>query len=106
MRVHRVNISDERPAPSAFREHGGGMSTDWAKYRTPEQTLAAARIPNDNGVVGLIVGQVRQIPLEVTHTPIVENQAHTDVTKFDNLAEARLKLARIAFWMINWPRGQ
>jgi hypothetical protein len=106
MRVHWRNISNERPAPSAFREHEGGMSTDWAKYRTPAQTLAAARIPNDNGVIGLIVGRVRQIPLQVTHTPIVENQAHTDVTGFDNPAEARVKLARIAFWIIDWPRGQ
>ena len=79
MRVHWRNISDERPAPSAFREHEGGNKAHCRPGR--------------------------QIPLQVTHTPIVENQAHTDVTEFDNPAEARVKLARIAVWIIEWPRG-
>ena len=89
----------KRPAPSAFREHEGGMSTDWAKYRTPAQTLAAARIPNDNGVIRLIVGQVRQIPLQVTHTPIVVNVLIG--------AEAvSAKLFPLEFWQHLWGNAK
>lgn len=104
MRVHRCNISNGLPAPGAFRPHGGGMSVDWSRYRNPEGTLASARVEQDNGVVRLLTGGVRGIPLDVTHTPIPENQAHTDVTGFDNPAEARVKLARLAVWVIMWPR--
>jgi hypothetical protein len=66
----------------------GGMSTDWSRYSTPEESRQRAREPAVNGVVELSVTDVRGIPEQtVVHTPIQnhpdpgipDNRAHTDV---------------------------
>jgi hypothetical protein len=84
MRVHQNYLDDDgEPIPGAFRNHPpktGGMSTDWQKYSTPEQTRARARQPTANIIVELLTGAVRKIPDQlVIHTPEVGNRAHTDV---------------------------
>ena len=76
------------------------MSTDWCKYSTPEMTRARARIPSDNGVLSLPVGEVRGIPgLSVIHTPDIENgnRAHTDVKGItcERKTEIRVHLLRL-----------
>jgi hypothetical protein len=39
LRVHKSQIDpDGVVIHRAFEEHGGGMSTNWAKYATPEST--------------------------------------------------------------------
>ena len=68
--------------PNCFRDPGGGMSSDWSKYSSPEQ--ARARSGNDKaanyGVTGLQVGRVRQIEgLRIEHAPIDGNDAHAHV---------------------------
>jgi hypothetical protein len=98
MRVHDMWRKDVDVNPGAFKNHNGGMSTDWAKYSTPEETRQRARSPDRNAVVSLGVGAVRAIPgQEVVHTPDTErrNRAHTDVFG-DKDEEARVKLRRIA----------
>ena len=96
-RVHR-NFLDEngRPNPGAFQNRPpegqpltdkDGMSTDWCRYSTAQQTLERAKNSADNIVVGMNVGVVRSIPEQtVEHTPIepcpempAGNRAHTDV---------------------------
>ncbi len=99
MRIHETfRKPDGTPAPGAFRNHGEGMSTDWQKYATPQETRRRAKQPEHNAVVTLHVGSVRQLPeQQVEHTPDVErdNRAHTDVYgKKDE--EVRIKLKRIA----------
>lgn len=99
MRVHKTwRKADGSLALSAFKDHGGGMSTDWQKYATPQETRRRAKQPADNAVVTLHVGSVRQLPeQQVEHTPDIErnNRAHTDVFgKKDE--EVRMKLRRIA----------
>lgn len=43
MRVHRAMLNaNGEPVLDAFRDHGGGMSTDWEKYSTPAQTRRRA----------------------------------------------------------------
>jgi len=76
------------------------MSTDWAKYSSPEETRQRAKNPKDNAVIQLIAGEVRRIPEQwIQHTPDRQrnNRAHTDVfgEKSKN-PEVRLSFMRIA----------
>ena len=95
MRAHKQFLREGRLKPGAFRDHGGGMSTDWSEYSTPDETRQRARIPEDNGVLDLPVGEVREITLRVDHAPLPDNRSHTDVVGEKN-SEVRLKLGRIA----------
>lgn len=81
---------------SAFKNHGNGMSTDWSRYSTPEQTRHRRRKPQENLVVQMEVKQVRGISGQsVEHSPLPENRAHTDVLGEKN-EEARVMLRRAA----------
>lgn len=83
-----------------------GMSTDWGKYSSARDAQGRGRVPSDNAVIQLNVGQVRQIPNQsVVHTPDLasNNRAHTEVFGEKN-SEARLKLSRIYDLAI--PLGQ
>ena len=82
---YRVHISFVTTAgrfgPNCFIDRDG-MSTDWSKYATPEQTRNAkgpAKAAN-YGIVGLPVGPVRKIEaLSVVHAPVDGNDAHSHV---------------------------
>lgn len=105
MRVHRTYLdADGTPLPGAFRDHNGGMSTDWNKYSTALETLNRARDPSVNAVISMNVGDVREIPRQVVqHSPLQENRAHTDVIgekKTD--AEVRVLFTRISHRSIAW----
>ena len=71
--------------PGAFRnrpDESGGMSVDWQKYSTPQETRARARDPSANIVIEFLAGAVRKIPNQtVVHTPDADryNRAHTDI---------------------------
>ena len=105
MRVHRALVKrDGSIARSAFKDHNGGMSTDWDRYSTPEETRARGnKPPQDYAVVSMNVEGVRYIApeLEVNHTPDLErnNRAHTDVIG-EKDTEARTKLKRLSTWQI------
>lgn len=110
MRIHETHVKpkDGSISTGAFVDRGDAMSTDWEKYRIPQQTRDAAKKPEKNGVVAMNVGKVRKIESprqEVEHTPlhghkeIPDNRAHTDV-RGEKTEEVRLKLRRIATWMI------
>ena len=74
---------------------GSGMSTDWEKYATAEQTRHRGRQPAENyAVIELVAGEVRGVPEQtVVHTPNreLDNRAHTDVFG-EKTPEVRLKL--------------
>jgi hypothetical protein len=92
-----TTLGDELlPDSVVFRNHGEdpevrGMSTDWSRYATPQETRKRARKrpPSMYGVISLSVGKVRTIPFQRDkHTPIFNapedpdnpnNRAHTDV---------------------------
>jgi hypothetical protein len=102
MRVHKNDMENEEIFPGAFRNRPkdtGGMSTDWDKYRTAEDTRNDGRVPPENyAVIRLNVGEVRKIPDQtVVHTPDIErqNRAHTDVFGQKH-PEARVLLIRAA----------
>ena len=103
MRVHRQWTRNGNPIPGAFQDRDGGMSTDWANYSTPEETLRRARNPEKNGVLKMQVSEVRAIPNQtVVHTPEKTNRAHTDVLGMKD-EEVRLKYTRICTWIIDPP---
>lgn len=102
-RIHRHDLQDGKPKPGAFRnmpksDPGSGMSTNWAKYSTPEETRHGARQPPEEyAVLQLEVGAIRQIPDQIVdHTPnrITGNRSHTDVFG-DKSTEVRLKMMNI-----------
>lgn len=75
-----------------------GMSTDWQKYSRPQETRLRARKPQDNAVIQMVVGKVREIPNQiVVHTPdhANNNRAHTDVFGEKKDPEIRIKFSRI-----------
>jgi len=96
-RVHRTFVRDGKPVPSVFRDRDGGMSTDWSRYSTPDETRNRGQTPLDNGVIALDVWSVREIPQRVEHEPLPDNRAHTEVFG-EKDTEVRLKLLRIARW--------
>lgn len=104
MGVHKTWIGPNGDVPpSAFQNRGDGMSTDWSRYSTPEQTRDRRRQPSENLVVRMNVGRVRQVPgQQVEHSPLPKNRAHTNVTG-DKDPESRVKLRRIAEIILTLP---
>jgi hypothetical protein len=101
MRAHRAYLLDGELSPGVCREQGGGMSVDWERYSTAEQTKQRAKKPEDNAVIKMPVIGIRDIkPLIVEHTPDYPvNRAHAEVfgmPQREQCAETRLKLLRIA----------
>ena len=105
MRVHKNWCPGGELGPGVFRDHGPGMSTDWEKYSTPEDSRNRAKCPAENGVLSLVVGAVRAIPpLAVQHSPDAEtmNRAHTDVLGPKG-PRVRIMLLRMFRWEIGVP---
>ena len=116
LRVHRRWLDTGDLDPGCFQNHPkttGGMSTDWSRYATPEQTRARAlrSTPADNAVLALDVGKVRAIPSQVVQpAPIFgdpqlpDNRAHTEVFGPKN-AETRIHYLRIYRMVLPLPDG-
>jgi hypothetical protein len=100
MRAHKDYIRGGDLVPGVFREQDGGMSVDWDKYASPQDTKGRAKNPANNAVLSLSVGGIRKIrDLDVKHTPEPNNRAHSEVDLPDDreeLTEARLLLRRLA----------
>lgn len=73
-RIHQNNLRNNKITPGVFKEVGEGdergMSTDWSRYSTPEESLKRAKIPAHNGIIHFVVKSIRTIPLEILHSPI------------------------------------
>jgi len=99
MRAHRMFF---RPTlqPGVFTPHGAGMSVDWKKYSSPEDTRQRARNPDHNAVIRLPARGIRDINnLALEHTPEPENRAHSDVfglVNSEDLTEARILLLNLS----------
>lgn len=105
MRVHTWTFArDGILSAGAFKNHGGGMSTDWEKYSTAEETRARGKKPPEEyWVVKMNVGEVREVPGQtVEHSPLPENRAHTDVIG-EKDEEVRIKLRRLSLVVIPPP---
>ena len=90
--VHRVHIREGAILPGVFRDHGMGMSSDWSKYSTPQDSRSRRKSPSDNAIIALQAGAVRAIrDLSVVHDPIPSNRAHAEIVG-EKSTEVRFKL--------------
>jgi hypothetical protein len=105
MRAHQKYFRDDALQPGVFKAHDGGMSVDWEKYSTPEESRQRAKEPLRNAVICLIVEGIRDIEnLEVQHSPDTTcnppNRAHSDVLGLpdggEDLTETRMNLLDIS----------
>jgi hypothetical protein len=106
-RIHKTFIVDGEIVPGVFQSKIDGMSTDWDKYGTPQQSLALSKIPADNGIVKFSVRQIRQQPsMDVEHDPQLYNRSHSLVhgvpEKGELKTKVRLLLKRICEWEITY----
>jgi hypothetical protein len=94
------------------RTNRAGMSTDWSRYSTPEETRDRAKDPTINGVIESTASDVRAIPEQIVeHTPIQnhpdpevrDNQAHTDVFGPKDDLEIKRWFSRICRIVIDAP---
>ena len=94
MRAHREHFSDGELHHGVFRKHDGGMSVNWARYASAEETKQQAKEhPNHYGVGSMPVSGIRQIDdLSVEHTPELTNRAHSDVYGLPGNREQRTKV--------------
>ena len=114
-RAHRNDIRDGEILPGVFKAHGKGMSVNWDKYASVEETKQQAKLvskdPNHYAVISMAVTRIRQIDdLKVEHTPEPTNQAHSEVIGIpqdgqrDRRDEMRRLLLKIATIVIPLPR--
>ncbi len=92
-----------------------GLSMDWSKYSTPEDTLKRLREPNleTNGIIDLNVEKLRNcieensFPLIIVHDPIKKatkilpiNRAHTLIHGINGANKAKIRriVSKIAEW--------
>lgn len=107
-RVHKSYIIDNEVIPGAFRSRGDGMSTDWNKYSTPEESQARSKTPHDNAIVSFSVLKIRSNPvLSAIHKPEPDNRAHSLVngipeTKNELQTKTRALLTEIYGWEIKY----
>lgn len=71
-------------SPGAFLNRGDGMSVDWQKYSTPEETRNRVSIqeldPLEFGVVKIEAVEIREIKNQIlNHAPSKSNRAHSTV---------------------------
>ncbi len=97
MRIHVPTFGQRTVSVGAFKNHGGGMSTDWEKYSTAAETRSRGKKPREEyWVVSMNVGEVRGLPGQtVEHLPLPNNRAHTDV-KGEKDEEVRVRLRRLS----------
>jgi len=106
-RVHKTFVVEGELKPKIFQERGDddsrSMSMDWDQYSSPIICIRRARIPNDNGAISFMVGELRNITLNVKHAPLEDNRSHTDVNGLPNDlkdVELRLKMLNLFEWEI------
>lgn len=103
MRAHRQHFRGEAWQPGVFRDQKDaegrpGMSAQWQRYcKSPEEARSQAKVPRDNAILALRVGDVRAIPgLEVVHSPIPERNDRAHVNIFgDKTDRVRSRLLEI-----------
>lgn len=110
-RIHKNHIDNEDKSilPVTFPTEEDGLSVNWAKYSTPQETKDEAKFfskdPNSYGIVSLKVASVRNIPLRVIHSPRPHNISHSSILDIPprkpNDLGIRLKLRNICNWIIH-----
>ena len=95
MRAHKMHIREGNLTPGVFKNQGSGMSVDWDKYSSPEETRLRGKIPQHNAVILMQVAAVRAITgLAVEHSPDPQtrNRAHALVLGLSDRAEDNIEM--------------
>ena len=123
--IHRIfwmnwkEIHKIEPNLFSTKAEAKGLSTDWSKYATPEDTLNRLRAPTlkVNGILELNVGRLQftikenKLPLIIKHDPIRVpkgktqiNRAHTLLMGINKPNRAKIKrcLSKIANWVAGY----
>lgn len=114
-RVHKANVREGELLPIVFKERGEGdekgLSVDWERYSTPDDTRKRAKNPELNGVVNFVAGKIRELPMNLTvnHAPLyyselatktlIDNQSHSNINGTDSV-KSRLIGLDIYEWEI------
>lgn len=98
-RIHKVFFKDNAIQPSAFTDKGNGMSMDWQKYSTPEESQIRSKVKADNGIVSFSASAIRSLNLNLIHSPSKTNRAHSEAIGKKE-PQIRVELARMATWQI------
>lgn len=111
-RVHRNNMVDGELTAAAFKIHGDGLSTDWAKHCfSVDDTRRRAKSPRDNAVVSFVAGDIRaDVRFAVVHTPIrptaddpVGDRAHVDVRASRDVTKTEFRAKLSDPWTMAIP---
>ena len=107
-----LKVDNTHISKSCFKPKGEGLSTNWSKYATAQETRDQRSIPGNFGVLQMGVGAVRNVthndPLKVEHKPDPSrnNRAHSEImglrTTRSDLNEIRTALKSISKWAIIW----
>ena len=109
-RIHKNELDEDDPTfipPNNFHEIETGISTDWDKYSTAEESLQRAKNPELTCIIRIQAKKVRMLEqLIVEHIPILTNRAHSEIQGLNNhpkpkRVKLRLKLAEFSEWVIN-----
>nr|WP_294860554.1 hypothetical protein [uncultured Fluviicola sp.] len=114
MRVHKQNIDFTETnvkrmiRPVAFDAKGdGGLSVDWSEYSTPKESLERAKVPENNGIISMLVFGIRQtpLPLNLSHVPEELNYSHSEIfgipPRKPSDMGVRVKLMDLSNWEIS-----
>ena len=89
--INKYDYPPENVPPMIFSSDKEEYSVEWERYAIPQWTQSRRDeffkkekgIENHGiknyGVMSLITGEIREIPLKVKYTPIEENPAHSDI---------------------------
>ena len=114
MRVHKQNIDYKATShnrmirPVAFDAKGeGGLSVDWSKHSTPQESLERSKVPENNGIISMPIFGIRAnpLPLSVLHKPDETNYSHSEIFEIPPRKPSdmgvRVKLMDLSKWEIH-----
>jgi hypothetical protein len=106
IRIHHNNLDQNKIKAGAFVYRGQqgeeGISCDWKKYSSVEESRNRGRDPSKNMIAILNVGKIRTMPVvcrqRVIHTPTKNNFSHCDIVpkplSDPEYTEVRLQLVK------------
>lgn len=104
--VKKLGVTDDYIPPKIFKPVNGRLSVDWERFSTPQWTQSRKGNSENYGVLSMLTGLVREIPLIVDYTPNEDNPAHTNI-KMPIAGEektwARMSLQEISEMIIPVP---
>jgi hypothetical protein len=117
LRVYKKHCSNGRIMPIAFKRHGetgDGLSVDWSRYASPEDTRRRSlrHPPEDYAVVSFKVEDIRRLGYTVVHKPLSPgnlgattegNRAHTEIIPPATVLDTEFRAKLLALCKLEVP---